>query len=158
MRFAQPKGYTMSDDELAEIRRRKMQAMMRQAAAPKVEEPMANGQVNLLTDGTFWQVISKTSTAMVDFFGEWCGPCRALAPTFVELAREWAGKVFFGKIDIDRNPVTTAQFGIQSVPMVVAFKAGRPVGSLPGLRSFGEYDAIVEQLRSGRLSERSDLI
>ena len=93
----------LSDDELAEIRRRKMKLLMEQAQKPKVAEPLANGQVNQLHDNNFWQTIQKTKVALVDFYGEWCNPCKALAPIFAELAQDYAGKAYFGKIDIDRN-------------------------------------------------------
>ncbi len=113
---------------------------------PPVEEPLANGRVNVLNDSNFWSTVTQTKTAIVDFFGEWCAPCRALAPIMDELAREWQGRVFFGKIDVDRNPHTSLEFGIQSVPMVVPFRLGRPLSLLPGLRSYNEYDALIERL------------
>ncbi|MHA1654820.1 MAG: thioredoxin family protein [Candidatus Thorarchaeota archaeon] len=137
------------NDELEAIRRRKMQMLMeraRQPPKPQVEEPLANGQVNVLTDATFWPTIQKTRIALVDFFGEWCGPCNALAPTMAELARKYEGKVFFGKIDIDRNPRTTAQFRVQSVPIVHVFQNGRPTRSVLGLRPFSDYEALVQLL------------
>jgi thioredoxin-like negative regulator of GroEL len=65
----------------------------------------------------------------------------------IELAEEWRGKAYFGKIDVDRNPRVAAQFAVQSVPMVIAFKNGQPVANLPGLRSLAEYDFVVERLR-----------
>ncbi len=119
---------------------------MAQAQAPKVNEPMANGFVNLLTEASFWPTVQQTKTALIDFYGEWCSPCKMLAPIFNELAKEFQGKVFFGKIDIDKNPRTTAQFGVQSVPMVIAFQNGKPVGKLPGLRTYNDYDMILEKL------------
>ena len=136
----------LSDKELEEIRRRKMKILMEQAQKPKVAEPMANGMVNQLFDHTFWQAIQKTKLAFVDFYGEWCNPCKALAPIFAELAKDYEGKVFFGKIDIDRNRRTTGQFGVQSVPMVIVFKDGKPVGTLPGLRGYADYDMVLSQL------------
>jgi len=139
------------DDELAEIRRRKMQQLMQQAstpAQPEVAEPMANGQVNLLVDANFWTTMQKTKTALIDFYGEWCNPCKMLAPIFAELAQDYTGMAFFGKIDIDRNPRTTAQFGVQSVPMIIAFKNGKPVGKLPGLRTYTDYDLLLQKLTS----------
>lgn len=136
----------LSDDELEEIRRRKMQLLTERAQQPKVAEPMANGQVNLLFDHNFWDIIRKTKTAFIEFFGEWCSPCKALAPVFSELAKDYVGKVYFGKIDIDRNRKTVAQFGVQSVPMVVVFRDGKPVGSLPGLRGYADYDMVISQL------------
>jgi len=138
--------HVLNDDELEEIRRRKMQILMERAQQPKVMEPMANGRVNLLTDDNFWQTIQKTKLAFVDFFGEWCSPCKVLAPIFSELARDYEGKVFFAKIDIDRNRRATTQFGVQSVPMVIAFKDGKPLGQIPGLRSYADYDGILEQM------------
>ena len=139
----------LNDEELEEIRRRKMQILMeraQQAQQPKPIEPMANGLVNLLTDANFWQVIQQTKFALVDFFGAWCNPCKALAPIMTELAKEYEGKVYFAKIDIDRNRRTTVQFGVQSVPMIIAFKDGKPIGKLPGLRSYSNYDMVLEQL------------
>lgn len=134
------------DDELAEIRRRKMEQLMKDAQTAKVPEPMGNGAVNLLTDATFWPTLQKTKYALIDFFGEWCSPCKMLAPIFRNLARDYQGKAFFGKIDIDRNPRTTVQFGVQSVPMIIAFLKGKPVGQLPGLRTYNDYDMLLEKL------------
>ena len=137
------------DDELAAIRRKKMEMLMRQAGQPpkpQVAEPLANGQVNVLTDATFWPTIQKTKIALVDFYGEWCRPCKALAPIIAELARAYKGKVFFGKIDIDRKPRTTQQFRVQSVPMVHVFENGRPLTSVLGLRQYNDYDIIIRQL------------
>lgn len=136
----------LNDDELGEIRRRKMKLLMEQAQKPKVAEPLANGQVNPLYDHNFWQTIQKTKIAFVDFYGEWCNPCKALAPIFAELAQDYAEKVFFAKIDIDRNRQTVGQFGVQSVPMVIVFKDGKPVGNLPGFRGYADYDMVISQL------------
>ena len=136
----------LSDDELEEIRRRKMQLMLERAQKPKVAEPMANGIVNLLYDHNFWQTIQKTKVAFVEFYGEWCNPCKVLAPIFSELAQDYKDKVYFAKIDIDRNRMTVAQFGVQSVPMVIVFKNGKVVGSLPGLRSYADYDRAINQV------------
>jgi thioredoxin 1 len=138
--------YVLSDDELEEIRRRKMQILMERAQKPKVAEPMANGLVNILYDHNFWTTIQNTKTAFVEFYGEWCNPCKALAPIFSELAQDYKEKVYFAKIDIDRNRMTVAQFGVQSVPMVVVLKNGKVVGTLPGLRRYGDYEMAINQV------------
>ena len=88
-------GLVLTDDELEAIRRRKMELLIEQASKPKVLEPMSNGIVNPLFDANFWQTIQKTKVAFVDFYGEWCSPCKALAPIFAELARDYHGKAFF---------------------------------------------------------------
>ncbi|MHA1136106.1 MAG: thioredoxin domain-containing protein [Candidatus Thorarchaeota archaeon] len=136
----------LSDDELAEIRRRKMKQLMEKAQKPKVAEPLGNGKVNQLHDHDFWQTIQQTKVAVVDFYGEWCQPCKTLAPIFSELAQDYEGKAYFAKVDIDRNRRTVGQFGVQSVPMVIVFKNGKPVGNLPGLRGYADYDMILSQM------------
>ncbi|MHA1933898.1 MAG: thioredoxin family protein [Candidatus Thorarchaeota archaeon] len=139
----------LNDDDLAEIRRRKMELLMeraKKAQEPQLAEPLSKGIVVELTDTNFWETIQQTKNALIDFYGEWCYPCKTLAPIVAELAQEYSGKLFFGKIDIDRNPRTTAQFGVQSVPMVVAFKNGNAIGKIPGLRKFNDYDNVAQQM------------
>ena len=119
------------------------------AEQPQDIEPMANSAVNELHDRDFWPTLSKTKYAIVDFYGQWCMPCKTLAPILAELARDYAGKVYFAKIDIDNNRRTTVQFGVQSVPMVIAFKDGKPIGKFPGLRHYNDYDMILEQMLGG---------
>ena len=138
-----------ADDELEAIRRRKMQELLKRAQAPKappVLEPMANGIVNQLDSSTFWPTIQKTKTAIIDFYGEWCQPCKMIAPLLAELAVAYKGKVFFGKVDIDRNPGLANQFRVQSVPNVLAFKNGRFVNNMIGARRYSEYDAWVTRM------------
>jgi len=136
----------LSDDELEKIRQRKLQLLIERAQKPKVPEPMANGVVNQLYDHNFWQTISSTKVAFVDFYGEWCAPCKTLAPIFADLAQEYKEQVYFAKIDIDRNRMTVAQFGVQSVPMIIVFKNGKVAGSLPGLRSYSDYEMAIKQV------------
>ncbi|MBD3408317.1 MAG: thioredoxin [Candidatus Lokiarchaeota archaeon] len=144
-------GYLLSDDELEAIRRRKMELLMERAKKakepkPEVREPLSKGYPIQLNDGNFWQTIQQTKVALVDFYGEWCQPCKMLAPIIQELAEEFKGKAVIAKIDIDRNPRVTGQFGVQSVPMVIVFKDGKPAGQLPGLRPYNQYDSVISQL------------
>lgn len=140
----------LDDKELEEIRRRKMELMMQRAQQKEREkqasEPYATGIVSELTEFNFWQVIQQTKLAVVDFMAQWCNPCKMLAPILAELAQDYKGKVFFGKIDIDRNPRITTQFGVQSVPMIAVFQNGKLIGMLPGLRNYNEYDMLIERL------------
>ncbi len=136
------------DDELLEIRRKKMEKLMKMSQEPKVQEPVSEGHVVPLSEATFWSTLNQTKIALIDFFGEWCGPCKALSPIFAKLAADYKGEAFFGKIDIDKNPRIAAQFGVQSVPNVVVFRDGKPVGNLPGLRGYADYSNIIEKLLS----------
>jgi thioredoxin 1 len=79
-----------------------------------------------VTDSTFDEVVLKSSQpVVVDFFAEWCGPCKAMAPTLDLVATENAGKMKVVKLDIDQNPVMTQKYGIQAVPTLIVFHNGK---------------------------------
>ena len=86
-----------------------------------------------VTDSNFEETLKKNKLAFVDFWANWCGPCRALAPTIVELAQEYNGKVLIGKLDVDENPVTAQKFQVFSIPTMIVFKDGKEVERLVGL-------------------------
>ena len=87
----------------------------------------------------------KSGVVLVDFHASWCGPCRTLAPVLTQVAKEVEGKAVIGKIDIDDEQKTAAQFQITSVPTMVLFKDGKEVGRLVGLRT---ADAVKEFINS----------
>lgn len=86
-----------------------------------------------VTDANFEETIKKNKLALIDFWASWCGPCRALAPTIVELAKEYCGKVLVGKLDVDENPKTAERFQVFSIPTMVFFKDGKEAERLVGL-------------------------
>jgi thioredoxin 1 len=119
-----------SDDELEAIKQRKM-AEMQKAAATKammsaITEPVA------LTDSNFKGEVAKYPVMLVDFWAPWCGPCRMVAPIVEQLAREYSGRVAFGKVNVDENQMTAASFGIQSIPTMMIFKNGKAVDVMVG--------------------------
>lgn len=86
-----------------------------------------------VTDVTFDQDVVKSSTAvLVDFWAEWCGPCRALAPKLEEIATEMGSKIKIVKMNVDENQQTPGQFGIRGIPAMLLFKDGKKVGELIG--------------------------
>lgn len=80
-------------------------------------------------------VMQSEKTVLIDFWAGWCGPCRMLAPIIDEIAEEYADTVTVGKINVDEQPQLAAAFGVESIPTLVAFKNGVPLGALVGLQT-----------------------
>lgn len=86
-----------------------------------------------VTDDSFeTDVKSSTLPVIVDFWAEWCGPCKMIAPTIDQLAEEYDGKVLFAKVDVDSNPNLSVRFHVRSIPMLLLFKDGQPVDQIIG--------------------------
>ena len=93
------------------------------------------GKTLEITDSNFNDVISKNKTVLVDFWAEWCGPCRMISPIIEELANEYEGKAIIGKLDVDSNQESSVKYGVRSIPTILTFKDGeivdRQVGAVP---------------------------
>jgi len=93
------------------------------------------GKILEITDSNFNDVISKNKTVLVDFWAEWCGPCRVIGPVIEELANEYEGKAIIGKLDVDSNQESSVKYGVRSIPTILTFKDGeivdRQVGAVP---------------------------
>ena len=98
-----------------------------------------------LTDANFEETIGKNPIILVDFWAGWCGPCRALAPTIEELAKELAGKVLVAKLDVDENPVTAEKFQVYSIPTVVLIKDSSEVDRIVGLCPKKQYESAIQK-------------
>ena len=92
-----------------------------------------SSNVTTVTDANFQsEIASNDGLSMVDFWASWCGPCRLIAPFVEQLADEYAGQVKVGKLDVDANQRTAAQFGVRSIPTVLFFKNGQLVDQVVG--------------------------
>ena len=86
-----------------------------------------------VTDSTFEQmVVESDKLVLVDFWAEWCGPCKMIAPILDQIAQELDGKLVIGKLDIDENQDTAMAFGVMSIPTLLLFKGGEPVDRIVG--------------------------
>lgn len=108
-----------------------------QPVAPQpVPTPKAQGSDHpvTLTDANFAQIVSSDQPVLVDFWAPWCGPCRMVAPTVEQLAREFQGRAIVGKLNVDENPRTAQQYQIMGIPALYIFKQGRVVDQMVGVQ------------------------
>lgn len=130
------------DEELERIKERKLKELERRL----IERRKSLAEPAILTDATFDRFIREHPAAVVDFWAEWCMPCKLLAPVIEELARRYAGKVAFGKLNVDEHPRTAARFGISAIPILIFFKNGRPVDQVVGVAPRGELESRIARL------------
>jgi thioredoxin 1 len=127
------------DDELEKIKMRKLKEIL----SGQSQRPIVVAEPVEVTDLNFKQFINSNKYSVVDFWAEWCAPCRAIAPIVKELAEQYAGKVVFGKLNVDENPRTASEYGIMGIPTLILFKDGRPVDMVVG--------AVPRRVLEGRI-------
>ncbi|MFN5444347.1 MAG: thioredoxin [Crocinitomicaceae bacterium] len=101
-----------------------------------------------ITDANFEELVLKADKpVLVDFWAEWCGPCRMIGPVVEELHGEYEGKAVIGKVNVDNNPSVSAQFGVRNIPTILFIKGGevvdKVVGAVPKTQLASKLDAIL---------------
>jgi thioredoxin 1 len=103
------------------------------------------GKPTTVDDSNFDEIVLQAKTpVLVDFWAEWCGPCRMVAPVVEELAEEYEGRISFVKLDVDQNPKTASKYGIMSIPTLLLFKNGSPASNIVGFRPKAELKRSLE--------------
>ncbi|TMI26436.1 thioredoxin [Candidatus Bathyarchaeota archaeon] len=118
--------------EIQRIKEKKLVEMMQKARGQLETAARNDGKPILLSDASFSSEISKYPLMVVDFWAAWCGPCRMVAPIIEQLAKEYAGRVAFGKLNVDENPLTSGEFEVQSIPTLLIFRNGEAVDGIVG--------------------------
>jgi len=99
------------------------------------------------TDANFQaEVLQSDVPVVVDFWAPWCGPCKMMAPTIEDLAKDNAGRAKVGKMNTDENPETPGGFGIQAIPTLILFKGGEVAGQMVGINSKEDIQAALDKL------------
>ena len=124
----------MVTDNIDQIREKMLREMMTSNNSNGDKAPV-NTKPMELNDRTFTGEVAKHDLMVVDFWAPWCGPCQYVSPIVEELARDYAGKVAFGKLNVDDNPMVSTQFRVMSIPTIMFFKKGRlvdmQIGAVP---------------------------
>ena len=99
----------------------------------------------IVTDSSFQEdVLSASGPVLVDFWAEWCGPCRMIAPALEELSEELGGRVTIAKLNIDENPEAPGKYGVRGIPTMILFKDGQPAATKIGAEPKGRIQAWLE--------------
>ncbi len=131
------------DNEISAIMKRKKEILEEKLRSmneiKKIKKPIN------LTDSNFDIEKSKYSLLVVDFWAAWCGPCKMISPIIEQLAEQYAGKIVFGKVNVDENPHISQRFGIQSIPTLMIVKEGQVIDVMIGALPKGQIENRIEQ-------------
>ena len=134
--------------EMERIRERKMREMEEKVKAMNEEGEKGGAIINhplTITDSTFVEAVKKYSLLVVDCWAPWCGPCKMVAPVIEDLAKEYAGRVVFGKLNVDENPRIATEYAIMAIPTLFIFKNGEPVDVIQGALPKPYFEAKIKE-------------
>jgi thioredoxin 1 len=147
------------DEQLNDILANKIQELSHDAFNNKSSSENHRATIAaplILNDSNFAQAVQKYPLLVVDFWAPWCGPCRILSPTIEQLAKEFAGKIMFGKLNVDENPRVASAFRIQSIPTVAIFKSSQMVDGFVGVASKSQIESKVSQYMGEGVAQRNN--
>ncbi|MDH7556333.1 MAG: thioredoxin [Candidatus Methanosuratincola sp.] len=131
------------DEELRKIKERKLQEITSKKGD---EKELSSEKEITVTDGNFESIITNTnSLVVIDFWATWCGPCMYMVPIFEKIARKYAGKAVFGRMNVDENPIVPGRLGIYGIPTFVFFKNGKEIDRMVGATSEANLEEMIKK-------------
>lgn len=104
-----------------------------------------SNNISAITDSSFeTEVLEAKTPVLVDFWAQWCGPCKAIAPILDDISQKYAGKIKIVKLDVDSNPTTPPKFGVRGIPTLILFKDGQVQATQVGLVSKAELTSFID--------------
>jgi thioredoxin len=132
-----------SDKDLEDLRKKKMDHLLKEISKPRFFQP---GEIATLTDSNFNEAVSNlTRPVLVDFWAEWCGPCRMMSPVIEAAAKDYANSFDFGKLNVDQNPIYSQRFRVSSIPTLIVFKGGQPIDRVVGAMGRNQLDLLLRK-------------
>jgi thioredoxin 1 len=119
----------LSDPELDRLLKEKMKQMVTESGGSAIGQ---NGSIVHLTGSNFDRSINGARPVFVDFWAEWCGPCKSMDPVVEKLAKQFAGRITFGKLNVDEEPEIATRFDVFSIPTFMIFRSGKPLDAVIG--------------------------
>lgn len=119
------------DEELEKIKKKMIREVLSKANTNKQSKNIISRPI-IATDHNFNELINRYPLVFVDFWADWCLPCRVISPVIEELAEEYAEKIVFLKVNVDENPITASRYTVTSIPTLMIFKNGKPVDVIVG--------------------------
>jgi thioredoxin 1 len=151
------KGSREMDEELEEIRRRKLKELEQKYLKEPAVNKLSIDKPVEVDDRTLDQFVETHPVAVLDCWAPWCGPCRMIAPIIEKLAKKYAGRIVFGKLNVDENQGTALKYQIMGIPTLLLFKNGRLVDRVVGFMPEGALERrVAALLSSGRIENGSE--
>lgn len=146
------------DEETERVNRKKFEELLKLRSSMKRGREVkteSSAKPVELTDHDFGRAIQSHPVMVVDFWAPWCAPCRVVSPELEELASQYSGRVAFGKLNVDENPMVAAMFGIESIPTIMIFKNGKPVDGVVGAAPKSHIEEKIRAYLGGSYTQFS---